>query len=71
VCDASGRLRAPGAPGRLKGASPPSTPAEPVEQIVTDSAGTAGSPHPEAMVYGLADEVIGGPAGAPESGSPA
>jgi hypothetical protein len=26
---------------------------------------------PEAMAYGLADEVIGGPAGAPESGTPA
>jgi transposase len=26
---------------------------------------------PEAVSYGLADEVIGGPAGAPESGTPA
>jgi hypothetical protein len=26
---------------------------------------------PEAVAYGVADEVIGGPAGAPESGTPA
>jgi hypothetical protein len=26
---------------------------------------------PEAVAYGLADEVIGDPAGAPESGTPA
>jgi ATP-dependent Clp protease protease subunit len=43
-----------------------------VEQISTDFAPrdrwfTA----PEAVAYGLADEVIGGPAGAPESGTSA
>lgn len=50
--------------------SPPSTPAESVEQI-TDFGRDRWFTAPEAVAYGLADEVIGDPAGAPESGTPA
>ena len=37
----------------------------------TNRIGTRWFTVPEAVAYGLADEVIGGPAGAPESGTPA
>ena len=42
-----------------------------VEQIATDFDRDRWFTAPEAVAYGLADEVIGGPAGAPESGTPA
>lgn len=41
-----------------------------MEQI-TDFGRDRWSTAPEAVAYGLADEVIGDPAGAPESGTPA
>jgi ATP-dependent protease ClpP protease subunit len=40
-------------------------------QISTDFARDRWFTAPEAVSYGLANEVIGGPAGAPESGTPA
>jgi ATP-dependent protease ClpP protease subunit len=51
--------------------SPLSTPGQSVEQITTDFDRHRWFTAPEAVVYGLADEVIGGPAEAPESGTPA
>ena len=51
--------------------SPPSTPAESVGLISTDFDGDRWFTAPEAVAYGMADEVIGGPTGAPESGTPA
>ena len=48
--------------------SPPGTPSEPAEQI---TAGSDGDRWPEAVAYHMAGEVTGGPAGAPESGTPA
>ena len=42
-----------------------------MEQISTDFGRDRWFTAPEAVAYGLADEVIGGPAGAPESGTPA
>jgi hypothetical protein len=41
---------------------------KPVEQITT---GSGGDRWPEAVAYDMAGEVTGGPAGAPESGTPA
>ncbi len=46
-------------------------PSKSVEQITTDVDGDRWFAAPEAVAYGLADEVIGDPAGAPESGTPA
>ena len=51
--------------------SAPSTPSKTVEQVTADFDGDRWFTAPEAVAYGLADEVIGGPAGAPESGTPA
>ena len=42
-----------------------------MEQITTDFGGDRWITVPEAVAYDMADEVIGGPAGAPESGTPA
>lgn len=42
-----------------------------VEQITIDFDGDRRFAGPEAVAYGLAEEVIGGPAGTPESGTPA
>jgi ATP-dependent protease ClpP protease subunit len=42
-----------------------------VEQITTDVDEDCCFTAPEAVAYGLAEEVIGGPAGAPESGTSA
>jgi ATP-dependent Clp protease protease subunit len=42
-----------------------------VEQITTDFDGDRWFTASEAVAYGLADEVIGCPAEAPESGTPA
>jgi len=42
-----------------------------VEQITTDFDRDRWFTAPEAVVYGLADEVVGGPTGAPESGTSA
>jgi hypothetical protein len=43
----------------------------PVEQITTGSGGDRWFTAPEAVAYDMAGEVAGGPAGAPESGTPA
>ena len=42
-----------------------------VEPITTDFDRDRWFTAPEAVAYGLADEVIDGPAGTPESGTPA
>jgi hypothetical protein len=42
-----------------------------VEQATTDFDGDRWFAAPEAVAYDMAGEVIGGPAGAPESGTPA
>ena len=42
-----------------------------MEQITTGFGGDRWITAPEAVAYDMADEVIGGPAGAPESGTPA
>ncbi len=42
-----------------------------VEHVSTDFGRDRWLTTPEAVAYGLADEVIGGSAGAPESGTPA
>jgi ATP-dependent protease ClpP protease subunit len=42
-----------------------------VEQITIDFDGDRWFAGPEAVAYGLAEEAIGGPAEAPESGTPA
>ena len=41
-----------------------------VEQVTTDFDRDRWFTAPEAVAYDMADEVIGGPAGAPESGTP-
>ena len=46
-------------------------PSKPVEQITTGFDGDHWSAASEAVAYDMAGEVIGGPAGAPESGTPA
>jgi hypothetical protein len=51
--------------------SPPGTPLKSVEQITPGFDGDRWFTAPEAVAYDMADEVIGGPAGAPESGTPA
>jgi ATP-dependent protease ClpP protease subunit len=42
-----------------------------VAQIITGFGGDRWFAAPEAVAYGMAGEVIGDPAGAPESGTPA
>jgi ATP-dependent protease ClpP protease subunit len=42
-----------------------------VAQITTDIGGDRWLAAPEAVAYDMADEVVGDPAGAPESGTPA
>lgn len=42
-----------------------------MEQITIDFDGDRWFAGPEAVAYGLAEEAIGGPAEAPESGTPA
>ena len=46
-------------------------PSKPVEQVTTSFDEDRWSAASEAVAYGMAGEVIGGPAGAPESGTPA
>ena len=46
-------------------------PSKPVEQITAGFDGDRWSAAPEAVAYDMAGEVTGGPAGAPESGTPA
>lgn len=49
----------------------PSTRLKPAEQIAAGFDGDRWSAASEAVAYGMAGEVSGGPAGAPESGTPA
>ena len=49
----------------------PSTRLKSVEQIAAGFDGDRWSAASEAVAYDMAGEVIGGPAGAPESGTPA
>ena len=51
--------------------SPPGTPPKSVEQITAGFGGDRWITASEAVAYDMAGEVIGGPAGAPESGTPA
>ena len=54
------------------GCEPGVRPGEVGHRVRNHPFSTSSSPAPaEAVAYGLADEVIGGPAGAPESGTPA
>lgn len=65
--------RGAGAPGRFKrriAELAAEHAGQSVEQI-TDFGRDRWFTAPEAVAYGLADEVIGDPAGAPESGTPA
>jgi hypothetical protein len=47
------------------------TPSKPAEQVTAGFGGDRWSAAPEAVAYDVAGEVTGGPAGAPESGTPA
>ena len=47
------------------------SPSKSVAQVTTDFDADRWFTAPEAVTYDMADEVIGGPAGAPESGTPA
>ena len=58
------------APGGASPDSPPGTPPKPVEQVTTGFGGDRWFTAPEAVAYDMAGEVIDGPAGAPESGTP-
>ena len=60
-----------GTPGGASPDSPPGTPSKPVEQITAGFDGDHWSAASEAVAYDMAGEMIGGPAGAPESGTPA
>ena len=57
--------------GRRIAELPPGTPSKSVEQITTDFDGDRWFTAPETVAYDMAGEVTGGPAGAPESGTPA
>ena len=51
--------------------SPPRTPSKPAGQITAGFGGDHWSAASEAVAYDMPGEVTGGPAGAPESSTPA
>jgi hypothetical protein len=64
-------MSAAGSTSRTPGGASPNSPPKPVEQITTGFGGDRWFTASEAVAYDVAGEVIGGPAGAPESGTPA
>ena len=60
-----------GASGGASPDSPPGTPSKPAEHITAGFDGDHWFTASEAVAYDMAGGVIGGPAGAPESGTPA
>ena len=66
-----GNPAAAGSTSGTPGGASPGIPSKPAEQITAGFDGDRWSAVSEVVAYGMAGEVTGGPAGAPESGTPA